>query len=415
MIVVGGTYSEVVEVPEYQDDVSGSGMRAAAALRFTDVSLVTAIDEITSDAASAAAASLGIERVVSIRDQPVGFRYFTPVSDPAIDGPTASFAGPLRAESEAVLVFGMIERGELSVQAERLILDPQRPRDLVEIETTGLSWNELAVVANRREIAALSRVFGTSEECARDVLERSGAAVVVVKDSGRGCLVVLRDRDLSVRVGPFPTRTVWPLGSGDVFAAGFAHAWSEGADPVESARLGSNCAAWWCGSRPNAQSAIPIEILSGSPVTETLETADSELEIPEEPPVIYLASPFFALSERWLVELCRDVLLGLGAEVFSPFHSVGVGGDEVAEMDLAGLDRADAVLAILDGWDPGTLYEVGWAHRKGLPVVGFLNSTNDSRSKMPVGAGAEIHRDLSSALYRVVWAGQGQKLVAGRV
>ncbi len=415
MIVVGGTYSELVEVPEYQDDVSGSGMRAAAALRYADVSLVTAIDEMTSDAASAAAASLEVDRIVIERDQPVGFRYFTPVSDPAIDGPTASFDEPLRAEDEAVLVFGMIERGEISVSAERLIVDPQRPRDLVRIETTGLTWKKLAVVANRREIGALANIGETPEECARDVLETSGAEVVVVKDSGRGCLVVVQGREESVRVGPFPTRTIWPLGSGDIFAAGFAHAWSHGADPVEAARIASGCAAWWCGSRPNAQSAIPVRILNGDPVASVLDTAGPELTIPERPPVIYLAAPFFSLPERWLIELCRDVLMGLGADVFSPFHDVGIGGDEVAEKDLAGLEGSDAVFAILESWDPGTVYEVGWAHKKGLPVVGFLNSAHDSRSKMLVGAGAEIHHDLSSALYRAVWAGQGQQLVAGRV
>jgi nucleoside 2-deoxyribosyltransferase len=87
--------------------------------------------------------------------------------------------------------------------------------------------------------------------------------------------------------------------------------------------------------------------------------------------MVYLAGPFFSLAERWLVETSRAVLAGLGASVFSPLHDVGVGGDEVAAPDLDGLRRADAVFALLDGWDPGTVYEVGWAHREDLPVVGF--------------------------------------------
>jgi hypothetical protein len=34
---------------------------------------------------------------------------------------------------------------------------------------------------------------------------------------------------------------------------------------------------------------------------------------------------------------------------------------------------------------------------------------------MLVGTGAELHQDLSSALYRAVWAGQGQPLVPTRM
>jgi nucleoside 2-deoxyribosyltransferase len=130
---------------------------------------------------------------------------------------------------------------------------------------------------------------------------------------------------------------------------------------------------------------------------------------PDVPPQVYLAAPFFSLADRWLVETCRSVLLGLGAEVFSPLHDVGPGGYEVAKRHLDGLDRSDAVLALLDGWDPGTVYEVGWAHRKGLPVVGFLQGPAHEGTKMLVGTGAELHQDLSSALYRSVWAGQGHR------
>lgn len=64
---------------------------------------------------------------------------------------------------------------------------------------------------------------------------------------------------------------------------------------------------------------------------------------------------------------------------------------------------------------PGTLYEVGWAHNKGTAVVGFLQAPGHEGSKMLVGTGAELHQDLSSALYRSVWAGQGHPLTPGRV
>jgi len=198
-----------------------------------------------------------------------------------------------------------------------------------------------------------------------------------------------------------------------VFAAGFAHAWDRGADPVEAARVASNCAAWWCGSR---RAVVPTELLEGTASVENLlDGATCELEIKETAPTIYLAAPFFTLADIWLVEMCRDVLIGLGAEVFSPLHEFGPGGDEVAARDLAGLQNSSAVLALLDGWDAGTLYEVGWAHRHGMPVVGYLNSPSNESTKLLVGSGAEIHNDLSSALYRAVWAGYGHPVSGARV
>ena len=43
-------------------------------------------------------------------------------------------------------------------------------------------------------------------------------------------------------------------------------------------------------------------------------------------------------------------------------------GKDVAPLDLKGLDDCDRVLAILPGGDPGTIFEVGYAVCKKLPV-----------------------------------------------
>ena len=134
-----------------------------------------------------------------------------------------------------------------------------------------------------------------------------------------------------------------------MFAAGCASAWASGADPVTAARVASGAAAWWCGTRV---SQVPAEILAGTPVDQVLEDAAAELVPPDEPPLLTWPRRFSALLTARLVETCRTVLMGLGARVFSPLHEVGPGGDEVARRDLDGLDRCDAVLALLDGWGP---------------------------------------------------------------
>lgn len=412
MIVVGGTYEERVTIPA-REDVAGSGLRAAAALRSqAAVRLATALDPLTATAAHSAFATLSIEAAVVERDEPVGFRYFTPVSSPSIDGPSASYGGVLTADDDVALIFGMVETGSREIRAGRAVLDPQRPRDLAALDLSDITADELTVVANAREARALAPAAASLAVAARQILGSSGATAVVVKDSARGCLVLTAAGTTVTKVGPYPTRSVWPVGSGDVFAAGYASAWGSGADPVEAARVASGSAAWWCGTRVHQ---VPAAILAGTPVDQVLDDAAAELVPPDAPPLVYLAAPFFSLADRWLVETCRSVLLGLGAEVFSPLHDVGPGGDEVARRDLDGLGRSDVVLALLDGWDPGTLYEVGWAHHRGIPVVGFLQGPGHEGTKMLVGTGAELHQDLSSALYRSVWAGQGHPLTPGRV
>lgn len=412
MIVVGGTYHERVTVPA-REEVAGSGLRSTAALGSQpEVRLATALDANTAPVAHSAFATLSIAADVVERDEPVGFRYFTPVASPSIDGPSASYKSVLSADDEVALVFGMVETGSRHIRARRAVFDPQRPRDLAALDLRGITADEMTIVANARETRALAPGTASLDAAARQILSTSGAVAVVVKDSSRGCLVLTAGQTVVTKVGPYPTRSVWPLGSGDVFAAGYTSAWAEGADPVEAARVASGSAAWWCGTRVNQ---VPVSILAGTPVNQVLEDAAAELDPPDAQPHVYLAAPFFSLADRWLVETCRSVLLGLGAEVFSPLHDVGPGGDEVARRDLDGLDRSDAVLALLDGWDPGTVYEVGWAHRKGLPVVGFLQAPTHEGTKMLVGTGAELHQDLSSALYRSVWAAQGHPLTPSRV
>jgi hypothetical protein len=417
MIVVGGSYLETVKVTNQSDGegyegFAGSGLRAAAALDGA-ATLVTALDGSSTALAEVTAAGLGVTVRSVERDQPVVFRYFTPVSAPSIDGPAARHGDVLTAEDDTVLAFGMIESGPRRIVAEHLIFDPQRPRDLAGLDLAGMEHQRLTVVANARETRALAGGVQDLTLAARQILTDSGASTVVVKDSGRGCLVLSADTGQEpVRIGPSPTAKVWPLGSGDVFAAGFAHATSTGADPVEAARVASNSAAWWCGTR---RSKIDPRILAGTAIHEVLDDAGPELSVRDQPAVVYLAAPFFTLAERWIVETCRDVLRGLGANVFSPLHDVGAGGDEVAVADLEGLRDSHAVLALLDSWDPGTVYEVGWAHRNGMPVVGYLNGPGHENTKMLVGSGAELHDDLSSALYRAVWAAEGHPTSGRRV
>jgi nucleoside 2-deoxyribosyltransferase len=74
----------------------------------------------------------------------------------------------------------------------------------------------------------------------------------------------------------------------------------------------------------------------------------------------------------------------------------------VAPEDIAGLEQADAVLAIANGLDPGTIFEIGYAVKLGIPIVVLAQTVKDEDLKMIAGNGCEITDDFASALYRVV-------------
>lgn len=387
MKVLGGTYLEVCAEPEFRQ-LRGSGLRAVLSLReLGECELITAVDGGDRTELASICGALGVTVRSLARNEPVSFEYFTPLSSPAINGRLARVEEEVEVTGDSVLVFGMVEEARIRVEAQRAVFDPQRPRDLAGLDMSWLSAGEWALVANAAETVALGGAVDV-ETAARRLLEETEAAVVVTKRGARGALVTEAGRQTSVPV--YPTARVSPVGSGDVFAAAFAHYWCEGGvNAVESAMRASLGAAAYCGSKRDDFSLAWDETL------EPLEVNGAR---------VYIAAPFFDIAQRWLVELVREALRGLGAEVFSPLHDVGHGGDEVAGADLAGLDDCGAVLALLDGDDGGTLFEAGYARARALPVVAYGTRHSPEGAKMVRGSGGELHKDLSTAVYRSIWA-----------
>lgn len=397
MKVAGGAYLELCREPGDHgtgQTLLGSGMRAAAALRGVadELTLHSAVDAALRDDAEVVAATLGLHVQWRERTEPVAFRYWTPLSAPTIDGPNAR-AEPIVLSDGNTLVFGMLE-GRPRADVDGLVFDPQQPRDLGAIDLDGLRAGRLGLVANSAETMAMT---GEREVAvaAQRMRELAGADVVVTKRAARGALVTTATgQEL---VGPWPTPRVWPIGSGDVFAAGFAWAWLEsGAEPVEAARVGSHAASRWC-----AQRDLDLDRDDFEPGPGQLRPEDGR---------VYLAAPFFNLSQRWLVELVSDALVGLGGAVFSPFHEVGVGEDHIAAADIEGLRQCTALLALLDESDAGSVFEAGWATGDGLPIVVYTEHPEREDLKMLRGTGAEVHTDLPTAVYRALWASMGLAL-----
>ena len=397
MIVVGGTYREICKEP-FVDNLYGSGLRAAFAIsRGCDLlEFMSIVNSEEKKEVEALASSFGFTTKLQKRDYTIQFFYEVPISPPRMLSPYPIIMTPKKIDcsGEAVLVFGMLE-SSIDVHADRLVLDPQGLRPITEQVTW--SANHLVIVGNKSEILRLSTHDSglDIEQCAEKVREKFKADVVVVKCGALGSIVV--ESPTVSHVGVFPTSKVNPLGSGDVFSAVFAYYWAEHRySASEAARLASKATAAWV-------SRGPFQVINDRGEVVSPDILD---EVYGESTSVYIAAPFFTVAERWLVELCRTALLDLGAKVFSPLHDVGWGPPQlVAPADLAGLRQADSVLALLDGLDSGTVYEVGHANALGLPIVGLVSDKRSCDLTMMIGTGTRIHDNPSSAVYDAIWQG----------
>jgi nucleoside 2-deoxyribosyltransferase len=397
MIVAGGTYRERVITTGYDVDLGGSAFRAALAAPSTS-HLVTAVEPDLAPTLLSAAKTFSLDVDNVGRDQSVEFTYLSAFLEPSLQGRSARFDQTVAVHGDAGLVFGVVENGPLAIDIAHLVYDPQSTDDPALRVLAEATYDRGVMCANVQEVDAIG-AGATLEESAQAIRTAAGLEAVIVKAGARGCLVV--DGSRTEWVGAVPSPTVRKVGSGDIFSASFAHAWTSGADVVEAARIASHATSWWVRSEVDR---IPEDVLASGYRD---SSGFAELANAGRSPKIYLAGPFFSAAEYWLVSQCRIFLQHAGADVFSPVHDVGLGGTEVALKDLEGFAPADAVFAILDGWDPGTLFETGWAHHASIPVVAAGSRLDSINTTMLAGTGTELYTDFTTAMYRAIWRGLG--------
>jgi hypothetical protein len=389
--IVGGTYLERCSSPRW-NELYGSGVRAACALsgRGSHITLHTYATDMQRAYLDGIGSALGFSVDAVPSPGTVEFRYQHSLSRAlwsATNGELYDLE-PLRVEGEAVLAFGMIE-GNPIITGDRVVFDPQSPEDPAPFETNGSKAEHLAIVANASETRRLASEADL--EAAGNKLAQN-AEVVVVKSGPAGALVFTGD---SVhRVPAYRTARTFLIGSGDIFSATFAYAWAVRREaPEKAAHQASLATAYYCrfGIVP-IPTALPEQFHLGPVLTNHKRR-------------IYLAGPFFTPEQLWLVEEARRHLTELGASVFSPYHDVGFGSAEVvARADLDGLRACKSVLAILNGYDPGTLFEVGFARALEIPVIAFVATIDPMQLTMFSGSGCTVIDDFASAIYSAVWA-----------
>jgi hypothetical protein len=395
--VVGGFYGEKMMHPHH-DAVYGSGLRGAAAIARlgTGVELYTYSADEQRDELQAIAGTFGITTEPSPRSQAIEFEYLHGCVSPSLfpDLRQIEKQAPIAVNGEIVIRYGMLEGSGL-VDAGRAVYDPQSEIDPEPFGLNGSKAEHLALVLNASEALALSKAPDV-KSAAKRLLSGPGAAqAVVIKAGVAGAYVSTKKKH--AWVPPRKTPSVFPLGSGDVFTAAFAFQWAhERASPFESAEFASLATAYYCA---NQFLPLPKDFAGEA------RRHYPPIEPNGVPGRVYLAAPFFSLGERWVVEQLRNALVDQGFEVFSPLHDVGVGEPEhVAPADLKGLREASVVLACVDRMDPGTLFEIGYARAKKIPVV-VLSTVAGSGEDLTMISGSKcvVVHDIASAIYRTAW------------
>jgi len=282
---------------------------------------------------------------------------------------------------------------DVLVHARQAVYDPQDPGGPQSFRANGSTADRLALILNQGEARQLLRSPppADTETLAKMIAGQENADVVIIKLGAAGACVY--DSTGVATVPAYQTPRVWKIGSGDTFSAAFAYYWmNEGLPAAHAARRASLAAALYCnGGDIN-------NLIQLTPLAEVTRRVSSK----ELPAQVYLAGPFFTTAELWLVTEAWRFLRESHVPVFSPYHDVGIGaGEEVAPKDLEALRRSSVVLALVDGSDAGTLFEVGYARALNIPVIALSENPREQDLKMITGSGCELYADFAAALYRV--------------
>jgi len=396
--IVGGFYQELCLYPEWNYHF-GSGGRAAACLsQFgTEISFHTYINKRTQKSFKSFANAHKIKSYAVDSSEIIQFEYYHSLSTPNIytlNNPLIKQEQMTVAE-DIVICYGMMEASNPVIHADYVVFDPQSENTPSMIFDNGSTMNHLALVLNVEEGKKFTGK-NTIQEISKALFKKSDSLeVLILKDGPFGAHIFYGDE--YCHIDSYETENIFKIGSGDIFVAVFGYLWAyDKLSPLEAANKASLATAMYCNTKNIVVDKNKLfKEISFKKIKVNKESFEKK---------IYLAGPFFTMSERWLIEEAKGQLEKFGANVFSPLHDVGYGdASVVAKADLKGVDDADILYAVLNEYDPGTIFEIGYAISKNIPVIIFLENQTPINMTMFEGSGCIIENDFSSSIYKVIW------------
>ena len=392
MIVVGGTYVEECDWPEWKR-MMGPGVRAALA-----VSEVSPASELytyshidtQSDLAVTMSAS-GVKAHVRPTVDRIRFFYKHPLTSPPQKEPDkvpTTSDGPWEVAGETVLAFGLLE-AQVRVNADRAVFELSRYDEGItrgEVKT-------LALIATESDLPDVFKPGVDVRDAAAALMSAWNADLMILRGQAGGGM--LFDGEVLHDIPAYVASEWFKIGAGNVFCAMFAHYWGEKKlHPRDAADLASRSSAYYAGTR-----ALPMV---GQHMLPAMERFDSSA-----PCKIFIASPCYSMAQQWLLDQAIISLENLGVKTVSPYD-LGLDGSLRESTDIAAvLDDCSAVLVLADGADIASILAVGLARVRKVPIVVLAEELKErGRLELWQGTDCEVARDFASGVYRAMVAGK---------
>ncbi|HET8885447.1 MAG TPA: PfkB family carbohydrate kinase [Salinimicrobium sp.] len=392
--VIGGTYREI-NFDDVSMEVFGSGFRGAKFLleNKSSVNFVTnGNTEVVKFLKENQKVYPNLKFDCHPYDELITFQYSFALDEPSI------FPSLLNIKKrknwkfvgDDLIAFGMLEF-EYEIECKRVVYDPQtsiKPKRFSELGKA----QELVYIINRNEAHSISSSQDI-EDIKEYFFEVENVKAFIIKNGPYGATLYTKsDKHI---IPCYITDNVYKIGSGDIFTASFGYYWMcKNLSLEESALLASKSTAVYCDKKAYIDCTNNFKF-------EYQEFKGKNLYEKQ----VYLASPFFALSELILVDKIRDVLLSFGVKIFSPFHDIGLGeAITIAKKDIEGIKSSDVIFVILDNLDSGTLIESGFSMANGKTIIGYHRTCDEKKLLMLKPGNFTTYSNLTTALYQTIWS-----------
>lgn len=391
--VIGGTYREI-DYDEIMIDILGSGFRASKFLleNGCNVKFLTSGNEETLVFLKE---NQKVYKNLSFHcqeyDDIITFKYCFSLDQPTIfpNLLNISKTEEFNIQADNIIAFGMLE-SDFKLTGGKVVYDPQtsiKPNKFSDIGDA----EELVYIVNLREAQSLSSSYDL-EDIKNFFFNTEKATALIIKNGPYGATLYYGNKE--IKIPSYITKNVNKLGSGDIFTSSFGYYWiQKGLSFEESALNASKSTAYYCDKKV----FVDVDQLN------SFEYAKFDCKDLTSKQV-YLASPFFAISELILIDKIRDAFLEFGIKVFSPFHDIGLGDDEtIAKKDIDGIEKSDIVFFVFDNLDSGTLVESGYSLARGKKLIGYHRTCEESKLLMLKPGDLQVFHHLTTAIYQTIW------------
>lgn len=297
----------------------------------------------------------------------------------------------ITVNSKNIIAFGMLE-ADFTLTGSKVVYDPQTSIRPIKFSKIG-DAEELVYIVNKDEAISIA-CSESIDEIKEYFFNIENAKALIIKNGPFGATLYLKNYES--RIPSYITNDVKKIGSGDIFTTSFGYYWMvKGLTIEESALNASKSTAIYCDKKAYVDTSSLLEPFDYVGF-DTMDLSGKQ---------VYLASPFFSISELILIDKIRSTFLSFGIKVFSPFHDIGLGNDiATANKDLEAIEQSEIIFCVLDNLDSGTLIESGYALAKQKKIIGYYRSCDDSKLLMLKPANIVFFQHLTTAIYHTIWS-----------